>query len=653
MQVSDSVVFTNKAKCRDCYRCVRVCPVKAISMTGDQARVEQERCIQCGTCIRECPQKAKSYSRDLEHVMTYSAEGRPLVCSLAPSMAAVYEPWEIKRLPSALRHLGFRHVGETAVGAYFVAQETMKYMEKHPEKPHIATSCPSVVNYIEIYHPKLMNNLVPVVSPMIAHARRLRLQFGPEVAIIFIGPCVAKKGEARRPEYSGLIDAVLTFEELQEWMQREELDLSRMEESLFDEDPNGMAQLFPLEGGSIKAGNYPTDMLSDTILAISGYSDISALVEQMEGCSTLKDPTLSPSISATASARELLLDIPTKKIDTLTQEVQNELPYKLIEPLFCRYGCIGGPAISSKKNILQRRYHVISYVDEQMKRKHQQASVGDGVSFQNPESVLTSSEKESQDELQSAENARSIFDVRVSRNTGTARLSTSFHARPLKLPPISEADIREVLERIGRSNPEDQLNCGSCGYLSCRRKAVAVLEGMAESQMCVPFMRRRAELQMNRIIETSPNGTVILDRKLEIISMNPAFRRFFSCSDAVLGKPVSYLMDPDPFERAMNNPGSVVEQNVEMKRYNITVHQLIYALDSEHQCVGIFVDVTNYLRNQQQLDQLKEETVRQARELLDQQIRMAENVATALGENTARSESLLEQLVMLAQGKRE
>jgi PAS domain S-box-containing protein len=560
------VVFTNKARCRDCYRCVRVCPVKAIQMRDGQAYVIDGRCIGCGTCVRECPQGAKSYRNDTERAERLFVPGVEVAASVAPSFAAAFPAWQRRRLPSALRQLGFAYVGETAIGAYHVAAQTAAVVAAQPDQRHICTSCPAVVRYIERYRPALIPALTPVVSPMIAHAKHIRQRLKGDVRVVFIGPCVAKKAEAERPEYVGLVDCVLTFAELHEWLGRKEIDLSACEESDFDETPEGDARLFPLEGGSVRTSGWSTDVLAGDVVAVSGFEEIGTALEGL----------MSP-------------DTP-----------------RIVEPLFCPQGCANGPAMLDERNVLARRSDVLAYAAANPGKMPEKQYYGDlAAKFKAPADATEA--------------------------------------------PVTEEQIRHVLEITGKSREEDQLNCGACGYASCRDKAIAVIRGMAEPEMCIPHMKRLAEQRVDRIIETSPNGIVILDEHLRILHMNPAFRKFFLCSDAVYGQPISYLMDPESFVRLASGQEQMIENVVEHKRYDLTCHQILYPLREERQYVGIFVNITHSRANQEKLDQLRAQTVLQARELLDHQIRMAENLARFLGESTAKGEDLVEKLMLLTE----
>jgi iron only hydrogenase large subunit-like protein/uncharacterized Fe-S cluster-containing protein len=557
------VVFTNKARCRDCYRCVRVCPVKAIQMRDNQAFVVEEKCIMCGTCVRQCPQQAKVFRNDLEEAKLIVKENPIVAASIAPSFAAVFSDWQVNSFASALRKLGFTYIAETAVGAYYISQKSGEIVEANPDKNHFSTACPVFVRYVELYQPKAIENLVPVVSPMIAHAKIIKEKLGTNVKVIFIGPCIAKKGEIQRTEYNGIVDCVLTFTELKQWFEQEKIDLNNCEQSLFDDVVPGRARYFPLSGGEIRTHEKSTDMLEPKIVGISGFEDINEALANW-----------------TADGQGVF-----------------------IEPLFCPSGCINGPATDCADNLFERRKRIISYA--------------------------------------SSKSEKADASIKI-------ELATGFRPATINEAEITEEQIRAQLEKTGKLNPQDQLNCGACGYPSCREKAIAVIRGMAEEQMCIPYMRRLAEQRTDKIIETSPNGIVILDDKLNILSMNPAFKKFFFCTDAQYGKRISSLMDPEPFEMLLNSDLKFNEQTVTHEKYNLICHQIMYRLPEDEQVVGIFVNITNSQLNKEKLDNLRIQTIAQARELFDNQLDMAQKIAQFLGESTAKGERLVANLMQLA-----
>jgi iron only hydrogenase large subunit-like protein len=559
------VIYTNEARCRDCYRCVRVCPVKAIRVEDNQARVDDQRCIACGTCVRECPQGAKTYRKDIALANEILAGGVLVAASIAPAFAGVFEEWEYQRLPAALRRLGFRYVAETAIGAYLVARETAALL-KQGEHCHICTACPAVVNYVEKYEKDKIERLVPVVSPMMAHARHIRARLGNDIKVIFIGPCAAKKTELARPGLQGLVDCVLTFEELDQLLEEHKIDLQTCEESAFDEEPFGRARLFPVEGGAAATSSLETDVLDERLLFVSGFAEFQ---ESLRASDSREGQTV-------------------------------------IEPLLCPHGCVNGPGIRREGNPFERRRKVIRYARS---RKP----------VQQPEPPALD-------------------------------LSASFQPRNVAVDDsVSQEQIRAVLEKTGKDRLEQQLNCGACGYSTCLDQASAVVRKMAGIEMCIPYMRRLAEQRSDRIMETSPNGIVVLDQHLRIVNFNHAFEVMFKASPSLLGQHVSRITDPDPFERVVSGQSEMTDSLREYPQYGLVVRAIVYALRDDHQYVGMFINMSPGEENAERLKKVKNETVQQAQELYAHQIEMAKNFANFLGEYTAKGELLVNKLLEAVQ----
>jgi iron only hydrogenase large subunit-like protein len=531
-------------------------------MDKGQASVDPDRCIACGTCIRECPQKAKSFRNDLEKVRALVAQKPKVAISIAPSFASAFNDWELKKIPSALRSIGFSYIAETSVGAYWTALESLNNWNKN--NPALCTACPAFVLLVEKYYPDLVEFLLPVASPMMVHGRMIKKKLGNDCAVVFAGPCVAKKVEAEKADGGNVIDAVITFQELENWFFDEKIRLDLLEDSSFDDSPIGSSRLFPLPGGLVKTAGENADCLSGDIISVNGSAEIMQLLE----------------------------GIRERRIKGL------------IEPLFCSQGCINGPAFGTKTNLFQRRNRILKY---------------------NPECSKPESDK---------------CSVTLAANYCADKL--------IKTEEFSEQQIKEVLAATGKVCPSDELDCQACGYESCREKAKAVLRGFAEIEMCVPYMRRMAERRTDRIIETSPNGIVVLDQQLKILSMNKAFREMFLCSKAGLGRHISFLVDPQPFEIVLAGKTGLTEGRVEYSKYGLVTHQIVYRLEIEKQLIGIFVNITGSEKSQQQLDELKANIIGQARDMLDHQIDMSQQIARFLGENTAKGEILIENLARLA-----
>ncbi|MGK9475457.1 [Fe-Fe] hydrogenase large subunit C-terminal domain-containing protein [Melioribacter sp. OK-6-Me] len=562
--MSGRIIYTIEAKCRDCYRCLRNCPVNAISIINGQASVDETLCILCGNCLKECPQNAKQYRSDIEKVKHLVKEFNTAI-SVAPSYPAFFEEWESNRLPSVLRKLGFKYVAETSVAASNVAMESFNYYSKNG-KSLISSACPSVVNYIEKHRPELIDYLAPFLSPMMAHAGKIKYTLGDNWKVVFVGPCVAKKDEAERPEFKDLVDAVITFEELYDWMNEEAIEFKNFEESNFDEESVSYSRLYPLSGGMIKTALTNADNLNDEIHYMCGWDEIK---------------------------------------DSL-KEISKEQNF--IEPLMCKMGCINGPGAFGKNSVLERKRKVIDSYNKKQRPF-------------NPAEVQK-------------------YPIEITR--AFKRINKS------KEENKDDNEIIKILNQKGIMNEKDELNCGACGYNSCRENAIAVLNNKIELESCIPYMRRLAEQRTDKIIESSPNGIVILDRELNILSMNEAFKKFFVCGNALLGKKISCLMDPEPFIRLRDENNRIIEVTEKHKNYNLICHQIIYKLPEEDQYVGIFVDITRMILNEEKLNIIRRKVLDQARELLNHQIMMAQNLTKFLGESTAKGEELVEKLMQLS-----
>lgn len=563
--LQSELVFTREAHCRDCYRCLKSCPVKAIKIENGQAYILEERCIDCNICIQNCAQGAISFKSDKNKVYELLASGKKVVLSVAASYSSICADWERNRFPSALRRLGFSFVSETSVAANIVALKTLEYVAEHQDRSHISSVCPTVVNYVEKYRPDLIKNLIPIASPYIVHARWLRKKLGEDIAVVYVGACVAKKMEIKRECYRGLIDVAISFAELREMFDERNILLKMCGESEFDETPVGKSRLLPLVGSLSEIAGKNISFVELNTVAVTGFQDI------------------KNSLDMVATSKGLLAEL-----------------------LFCYKGCINGPGIHMKNNIFERRNELIEYV-------------------------------------QSKPTLPAEKDPLLSANIDITR--DFYLDKAIPKPEFSESEIREVLQKTGEPDSKRRPNCYSCGYPTCRDKAIAVLEGMAETEMCIPYMRRLAENKASVLIETTPNGFVVLSEKFEILTMNEAFKKMFLTSNSLIKKPISTLFDPEGFHILASGEEEIYEETVRHEKYDIVCHQIYYKLKEEKQYVGVFVNVTKNVATESKLDDIRNTTMIQAKELLQHQMKMSQELAKLLGENAAQSEVMINNII--------
>jgi len=411
------VVSTIEEKCKRCYTCVRNCPVKAIRVKNEQAKVIEELCISCGTCVRVCNQKAKRIESGIEITLDLLEDSNPVVAILAPSFVAAFPEILPGQLVSALRKIGFDMVCEVAFGAELVACEYARIASSHPQG-YISTPCPAIVDLVEIHYPELIPLLAPIVSPMIALGRYLKKEKGKDLKIVFIGPCVAKKEEIKHPSIRGIIDVVLTFEEIRDIFNLKKIRLDEQKEINLDPPQASLGRSFPLHGGLLRTAALNSDILERNIIVISGLEDTLDLMESLS---------------------------------------KGYVKGKFVDILFCK-GCINGPIMEGVLGPVRKRDRVIDFV--------KQANLDKGL----PVEIASS-----------------------------LNLKRGFVNRKIGLPLPTEDEIRKILAQTKKFKPEDELNCGSCGYHTCRDMAIAVYQGLAEPQMCLTYIISELEKTLEEI----------------------------------------------------------------------------------------------------------------------------------------------------------
>lgn len=215
-----------------------------------------------------------------------------------------------------------------------------------------------------------------------------------------------------------------------------------------------------------------------------------------------------------------------------------------------------------------------------------------------------------------------------------------------KDPMPTEAQIREILAAIGKTKPEDELNCGACGYPTCRDKAVAVFQKKAELDMCIPYMHDKAESLANLVLETSPNLVLIVDRDMKIVEYSSVGEKFFGKTrQEALQMYLYEFIDPSDFEWVFETKNNIHGKKVTYSDYNnlSTLQNIVY-VEKEDVVLATFIDITKEEQQSKQDYEMKLETIDLAQKVIHKQMMVAQEIAGLLGETTADTKTTLTKL---------
>ncbi len=557
-----NAIYTEKRECQDCHKCIRECPVKAIKVQDGCTRVVPELCITCGNCVLACPSNAKRVRDDLSAAKQLLASGRRVVASLAPSFVPQFSGVRPPQLIHALKRLGFHAVSETALGAQQVSAHVAALIQESPANVWISSACPVVVDFIRKYRPDCQPRLSNLLSPLLTHCRLLRNHYGVDIGIVFIGPCIAKKKEAE--DHPELLDVVLTFEDLERWLEEENIQLSGEVESAadcFEPEAAKEGSLYPVEGGMMPGIARSSSRQDPRFMAFSGMSNVN---QALQGLTEWK-PEHSIFLELTA----------------------------------CAGSCVNGPKAARNSSIARRRYEIVRYA-KPADRLPRPVSIG---------------------------------------------IARQYSPQPVQRNGHTELQVREALRSVGKYSPEDELNCGGCGYDSCRDFAHAMIAHNAERMMCATYTRKLAQKKANALIKKIPSAVVIVDEDLKVIECNANFAHLAlgdianqpaestnlegTSLDEVI--PFSYL-----FRRVLESGEDIVGHDIRFQRSILNTS--IFTIEPHAVIGGIFQDITAPAFQ-------KEQIIGRARDVIQKNLKTVQQIAYLLGENAAESEIILNSIV--------
>lgn len=549
-----SILEFKKVNCKDCYKCVRYCPVKSIRVKDHAASILAGECILCGNCTIVCPQHAKEDINDVPMIKVLMSKHETVIAIVAPSFAAYFNI-SFETMKSTLKKLGFADVFEVAEGAHVVKNEYERLVAENPDQTWITSSCASVNYYIKRHRPEAAKYLLPVLTPMKALAKILRERY-PEAKFVFIGPCLSKKGEAF--ENGSGVSAVLLFEELEDWLAEENIVVH--EDESFRNQPR-LSRLFPMSGGILATMKQEPGI---NYLPISGFDGVKQTIEDV---------------------------------------IDGKLPHCFIEMNFCKGGCVGGPSFRRKE---------LGTLRGAVKTRQAAGTTIYDEDYNVPE---------------------------------TLDYSTTFQTkRVFRLEP-TKAQIEAVLRQMDKFSPEDELNCGMCGYSTCREKARAVLFGKAEIDMCMPYIRKRAENYAGKIIDSVPSGILAIDMSLNISQANPAACDIFGVdATSLVGQPIGTILDENDFVNLLASDEDTLMTSIYLPDYGLYLDETLQVNRDANLIICILKNVTEKKTRHRRAMQKRQQTAAIADEIVEKQLRMVHEIASLLGETASETKIAISDL---------
>lgn len=418
------IIRLNEVNCRDCYKCIRNCLLKAIRYSDGHAEILQNECIQCGECVVICPRHGHFVQNDLDLVQKQIRAGRQVVASVDPSFIADLDVGSIEDMQDVLLQLGFFETQEMAIGAEIVSREYERIMRENEVDVLISSVCPSINLLIRRHYPDMLKYLAKVESPMRVHCKRLRREF-PDAFIVFIGPCYARKGEALE---TGCCDAVIMFSDLKRWMHSAGVNAVNTGRRT---DHGIRARRYPRQDGIVKS---MTRIPGWSRVSIDGVSDCIAALEEMRQGGVIKT---------------------------------------FLEMTACEGSCVNGPTIRSNRyeNRIRGTVAVNSYAGED------------------------------------------DFGVKADQSIYTEHIAEPVHRR---IP--DEEEIERILVKLNKNTAETALNCGCCGYPTCREMASALCQGKAEMDMCLPYLHEKAERHSRDVVSNTLDAADrLIDKQMRVV----------------------------------------------------------------------------------------------------------------------------------------
>jgi len=607
------IFYITDNKCRNSYSCVRVCPVNAIEVRAqkDHPAIIPERCIGCGLCLTACASRAVEFRDSKEEVRKLLASGRKTVALVAPSIASEFDDiTDYRKFVSMLRALGFDYVNENSFGVDLIAAEYARLFNEAGGKYYISANCPSIVKLIEKFHPELVPNLAPLVSPMIATAMVVKEIYGAEVAIVYIGPCIDNKDEAFLYREGKLVEGILTFIELRQLLEESDIQERVVKMSEFDPPFGHWGALYPIPAGIIQAGGIRRDMVTSSVITASGKEEVSEAINDF-----------------------------SKYVETIHHHFN----------LFFCHGCLLGPGMESHNERFKRRALVRQYAEKRVSRLDKVQWQKDMDMWSKLDFTRTFTPDDQRIPEPPEEAINEVLKI-IGRENPDEKLDcgacgyssclefASTVAKGLAVPEMCHTfnlrNKQEYIETLRQTN----------------RKLAETKRALKESEevaMREKEMAQSTSDMMNNMLEKLPTGVVIVDSNLKILHSNLSFINTIGEDAKAISEIIPGLVGADlktlmpfnvynMFTFVLKEDEPVLSKDIHFEESMLNIS--VFPIRKNKICGAIIRDL--YSPEVQ-----GEEVTNRVSEVIEKNLEMVQKIGFLLGEGASETEQMLNSIL--------